>query len=48
MDTVEEVDMVESEYALEAKEEVVVPIRLIFISKWTAQRLMFHKRYGAS
>ena len=48
MNTVEAVDMVSTEDAVDAEEAVVAPVRLVFISTWTVQRLMFYRRYRAS
>ena len=38
----------ETEDVVETNEAVVAPVRLIFLSTWTAQRIMSHREYGAS
>ena len=38
----------ETEDVVETNEAVVAPVRLIFLSTWTAQRIIPHYKYGAS
>ena len=45
---VEAVDVVGVEDAVESKEAVMAPVRFIFLSMWTSQIIMFHRRYGIS
>ena len=48
VDAVEKLDSMETEDVVETNEAVVAPVRLIFLSTWTAQRIMSHREYGAS
>ena len=48
VDIVESVDRVEAEDKVEAEEAAVAPKRLIFLSTWIVQIIMFHRIYGVS
>ena len=46
VDAVESVQKVEAEDVVDSEEAGVAHVRYIFLSTWTAQRLISHRNYG--